>query len=130
MLNPIFITPLDEYKSKLEELEVLESSIKNTILSEILSAKKNQEETKKPLWCMVKFSQLSSVSWSPEYYNTDAQLIRIVEILEKCRSIRDIKEKLEKFYTDKKIIEKNYKVYLNEETLEVLEKQLNKLSSL
>lgn len=130
MDNSLFLTSLEAYKKKLEELNILENNLKETIFLELLSFKKNKENSSKPSCFSIKFSELSSVSWSPEYYNTNSQIDRIIEVLKKCRNIKEIKEKMEILYIEKRIIEKNYKIFLNEETLKILKKELNKLNSL
>lgn len=123
-----FTKSIDDYKTKLDEIKKLEENIKNELILKFLSKKTSKEE--KSICKIIRFSELSSVCWSPEYYNTDSQLCRIVDIIEASRDIKEAKNKLERLRLEKKIMEKNYKVYLNEKTLEIIDEVLEEIKNL
>lgn len=117
----MFKTDIDKLNDALIEVRKLEKSIKNDILLKILSLK-SDETVKKVSGNMffINSSNLSPVSWSPEYYNIEDQAQRIVFELEKYESILDIKKKITQFIESGKIIYPNYKILLNDKVIKKL----------
>lgn len=117
----MFKTDLDKLRENLEESRKLQDSVKRDIFQNILSLKSDSKIKKisENIFVM-KASDLSMASLSPEYYNTESQAIRIVKELEKSRDILEIKRKIDILVSQKKLVYSNYTIYLNDTVISKL----------
>lgn len=122
------ITDVTRLKEALDLVDKYQTSVKNTILLDILSLKNTSNTLGKNVF-VVSSSQLLN-SWSPEYYNIESQTHRIVEQLDKYKDIRDLKRRIEKFLEEEKIPMGNYTIRINEIVLEKLKEVLKTLEEL
>lgn len=122
------ITDVTRLKEALDLVDKYQTSVKNTILLDILSLKNTSNTLGKNVF-VVSSSQLLN-SWSPEYYNIESQAHRIVEQLDKYKDIRDLKRRIEKFLEEEKIPMGNYTIRINEIVLEKLKEVLKTLEEL
>lgn len=122
------ITDVTKLKEALDLADKYQEIVKNSILLDILSVK-NQYTCLGKNTFVISSSQLLN-SWSPEYYNSESQVQRIVKQLEEYKDVRDLKKRIEKYLKEEKIPMGSYSIRINDVVLEKLKEILKTLEEL
>ena len=124
----MFKNNIDKLEESLSETKKLEEIVKNEILMDLINIDNSVIETSNLI--LNNFPNTFYISLSPEYYNTESQLYRIFEYLNRYDSILDIKNKIKELITNEKIDYLNYSILLNEVVLYKLKEILKKLEKI
>lgn len=124
-------TDIDKFNEALKTMKTLQKNIKNEVLLDILSVKNTNIKNINNNMFLINSSNLSLVSWSPEYYNVEQQARRIVSQLENYDDILKIRSKISEYISTEKIVmSPTFKIQINEKLIEKLKEIKEKLNEL
>lgn len=124
----MFKTDIDKLKDAMDLSSKLFSNVKTTIVSELLTLK---SEDIKPLsnnCFLINSSKISPISWSPEYYNTENQIRRVVKLIENSKDIFALKKIIDTCVLSGRVHSEGYEFRLNEKTISALKEVQKDLS--